>query len=188
LNWRFAIIGAVTATLLLLLLFPFSRDPVLDILFLVTPCVVLLTLVLLLLLIIRRARRRSAELLLATLVFLVTANLGLRFEGTLRPKMRWGFFSHKFKSQVLSQPNQPPGTFKHIEWDGWGGAPVGDWTAYVVFDPADSLNKLADHSGLGKVEGIPCDVLNIKKLEPHWYSVTLQMDEWWEQCTNANRQ
>jgi hypothetical protein len=31
-------------------------------------------------------------------------------------------------------------TESYIEWDGWGGVPVGDWTAYVVFDPNDSLS------------------------------------------------
>jgi hypothetical protein len=35
---------------------------------------------------------------------------------------------------------------------------------------------------------IPCDVLNIKILEPHWYSVTQQMDEWWEQYTKQGMQ
>jgi hypothetical protein len=179
-GWRFTFIGMVTATLLLLLLFLFSGDPTLYLLFFVAPCVALLTIVLLLLLIVRRTRRRSAELLLATVAFLGAGIIGLRFEGTLRPKVRWAFFSHKFKLQVLGQPNQPRDAFKHLEWDGWGGAPVGDWTAYVVFDPADSLNTAVS----GKVRGIPCDVQNIKKLEPQWYSVTLQVNQWWEQCTN----
>ena len=121
---------------------------------------------------------------MAIVVLMGTVLIGLRFEGTLRPKLRWALFSHKFKMQVLSQPNQPLDAFKHVEWDGWGGAPVGDWTAYVVFDPADSLNRMADLTAPGRVSGIPCDILEIKKLEPQWYSVTLQMDEWWEQCTN----
>jgi hypothetical protein len=184
LDWRFTVIGTGTATLLLLLLFLFSGDPTLYVLFLIAPCVALLTIVLLLLLIVRRTRRRSANLLLATVAFLGTGIIGLRFQDTLRPKVRWAFFSHEFKLQVLSQPNQPLDAFKHVEWDGWGGAPVGDWTAYVVFDPADSLNKVAGRAVSGRVSGIPCDVLNIKKLEPQWYSVTLQVNESWGQCIN----
>lgn len=182
-DWRFTVGGAVTATLLLFLLFLYSSDTALFVMFIVTPCVAILTIVLLLLLIFRRTRRLSVKLLLATVAFSATGIIGLRTEGTLRPKVRWAFFSHKFKLQVLSQPNHPPDAFKHVEWDGWGGAPVGDWTAYVVFDPTDSLNKVADHTVSGRVSGIPCDVLDIKKMEPQWYSVTLQMNEWWEQCT-----
>jgi len=186
LDWRFTVIGTVTATLLLLLLFLFSSDPALYVLFLVVPCIALLIIVLLLLLIFRRTRRLSAGLLLATATFLGTGIIGMRFERTLRPKVRWALFSHKFKLQVLSQSNQPPGKFKHVEWDGWGGAPVGDWTAYVVFDPADSLNRVAGHAVSGRVRGIPCDVLEIQRLETHWYSVTLKMDEWWEQCRDSS--
>jgi hypothetical protein len=50
--------------------------------------------------------------------------------------------------------------------------------------PTDSLTKVADRAVSERVSGIPCDVLNIKKLEPQWYSVTLQVNEWWGQCTN----
>jgi hypothetical protein len=93
-----------------------------------------------------------------------------------------GVLFTQFKSQVLSQSIQPAETFRHVEWDGWGGAPVGDWTAYVVFDPADSLQTVTSLSHPGVVQGIPCEVLRVQKLEPHWYSVTLEMNEWWDQC------
>jgi hypothetical protein len=39
------------------------------------------------------------------------------------------FFAASERESVGSKAN---GQFKHIEWDGWGGGPVGDWTAYVV--------------------------------------------------------
>jgi hypothetical protein len=63
-----------------------------------------------------------------------------------------------------------------------GGAPVGDWTVYLVFDPTDSLSAAASHRESGKLSGIPCDVDEVRRLESHWYSVTLSMNEWWEQC------
>lgn len=172
------------AILLLLSLFLFSKDPTLYELFLIVPCVAVLILILLLLLAVPRSRRTSTKLLLATAAFIATGIIGSRFETTLRPAIRWEFLSRKLKLQVLSQTAQSSGTFKHLEWDGWGGAPVGDWTAYVVFDPADSLKKVAGRLHPGVVRGIPCDVLRIQRLEPEWYSVTLEVNEWWDQCRN----
>jgi hypothetical protein len=187
LGWRIIIIGTLAAALLLFALFLFSGDPALYILFFVTPGVVLLAAVLLLLLIFRKTRTCSAELLLTTFVFVGVMIVGLRFEKTLRPAMRWAFFSQKFKREVLGQPGDGSGEFKHVEWDGWGGAPVGDWTSYVVFDPADSIAADTGHQHLGRITGIPCDVLRIQRLESHWYQVTLEVDEWWEQCGNQGK-
>ena len=184
-NWRFILIGAVAAILLLFLLFLFSSDPTFDELFLIAPCVALLILLLLLLLAIPRTRHGSAKLLLATGAFIVTGIIGSRFDATLRPTVRWAFFSPRFKTQVLRQTDQPSGSLKHVEWDDWGGAPVGDWTAYVVFDPADSLKGVTGRLHPGVVRGIPCDVLRIQRLEPRWYSVTLEVNEWWDQCRNG---
>lgn len=183
-GWRFPIFGAAIAALLLFSLFLFAGDPVLWVLFLIAPCVGLLALVLLVLLAFRRTRRRSGELLLATVLFLAIMIIGLRFQDVVRPDARWAFFSQKFKRQVLSQQGCPSGDFKHFEWDGSGGAPVGDWTSYVVFDPTDSLNAETHHWNPGEIKGIPCDVLRIQKLEKRWYSVTLQMNEWWDTCRN----
>lgn len=181
---RFVIIGAAAAILLLFSLTLFASDPTLYELILIAPCVVFLLFILLLLLAIPRTRRGSAKLLLATAAFIATAIIGSQFEATLRPALRWAFFSRKFKSQVLSQTAQPSGTFKHVEWDGWGGAPVGDWTAYVVFDPTDSLENVTGRLHPGVVQGIPCEVLRVQKLEPRWYSVTLEVSEWWDTCKN----
>lgn len=183
-SWRFILVGAVASILLLFSLFLFSKDPTLYELFLIVPCVAVLIFILLLLLAVPRTRRASTKLLLATAAFIATGIIGSRFEETLRPAIRWVFFSRKFKLHVLSQTAQPSGTFKHVEWDGWGGTPVGDWTAYVVFDPADSLRTVTGRPHPGEVRGIPCGVLRVQSLEPHWYSVTLEMNEWWDQCKN----
>ncbi len=182
LGWRIPAIGIVAAVLLLFSLFLFTSHPGVWVLFIVIPCLLLLALVLLVFLIFRRTRRRAAELLLATVVFVGVTMLGLLYQQTLRPAVRWAFLSQQFKTQVLNQSNDPSGDFKHIEWDGWGGGPVGDWTAYVVFDPTNSLQTEAGHEHPGKIQGIPCDVLSIQRLEPRWYSVTLEMNEWWDQC------
>lgn len=184
-NWRSILIGSAAAILLLLGLILFSPDPTWYELFLIAPCVAMLVFVLVLLLAIPRTRRISATLLLATAAFVATGIIGSRYEATLRPTVRWALFSHKFKAQVLRQADQPSGTFKHVEWDGSGGAPVGDWTTYLVFDPADSLKAVAGQLHPGVIRGIPCEVLRVQRLEPGWYSVTLEMNEWWDQCRNS---
>lgn len=100
---------------------------------------------------------------------------------TIRSNARWFAWAHRYKSEVLAQPSVG-GQLKHIEWDGWGGAPVGDWTVYLVFDPTDSLSRAAGHRSSGRFSGIPCDVDEVRRLERQWYAVTLTMNEWWEQC------
>lgn len=181
-NWRFILIGGVLAILLAFLLMLFSSDPTLYELFFIAPCVALLIFVFLLLLATPRTRRVSAKLLLATAAFIATFCIESRFEATLRPALRWAFFSQKFKAQVLVQTEQPSSILRHVEWDGWGGAPVGDWNAYVVFDPSDSLEGVTGRLHPQAVRGIPCDVLSVQRLEPRWYSVTLEVNEWWDNC------
>jgi hypothetical protein len=100
---------------------------------------------------------------------------------TFRSNTRWFTSSRRYKAEVLAQ-SSVSGQLKHIEWDGWGGAPVGDWTVYLVFDPTDSLSAAARSRASGKFSGIPCEVDEVRRLESHWYSVTLAMNGWWEQC------
>jgi len=97
----------------------------------------------------------------------------------VRATVKWLAFSRHYKSAVLSEP-ATNGELKHIEWDGWGGMPVGDWTAYVVFDPTDSLSAPSKSSTPAKYKGIPCDVILVRRLEKHWYSVVLEMNEFWD--------
>ncbi len=181
-RWRFSIVGTAAATLLLFLLYLFAGDPALWVLFLVIPSVAVLVLVVLVLFVFRRTRRLSFELLVGTVFFATAMTAGWHFEATLRPTLRWAFFSHRFKAEVLAQPSDPSGKFKHVEWDGWGGAPVGDWSAYVVFDPRDSLDADLGLHPPRMIRGIPCDVLRVQRLQRYWYSITLQMNQWWEGC------
>jgi hypothetical protein len=93
LNWRFILTGAAAAVLLLSSLIVITSDPSLYELFLIAPCVAFLLLILLVLLAIPRTRRGSEKLLLATAAFIATAIITSRFEATLRPALRWAFFS-----------------------------------------------------------------------------------------------
>ena len=70
---------------------------------------------------------------------------------------------------------------KHIEWDGWGWAGQ-DTTAYLVFDPADSLSSVAATHQSGKFAGIPCKVPNVSQLESQWYVVTFYTNQNWGRC------
>ena len=66
------------------------------------------------------------------------------------------------------------------EWDGWGGTPVGDWTAYVVYDPTNSLSAANNGDTSAKYREIPCNVVSVRRLEKDWYSVVLDMNEFWD--------
>jgi len=181
-NWWLPIFAFGGGCVLLLLLFVCNADTDLLYIFLIGPIVCLVLLVLMIASAIRKKLRRSLSMLLTlTLFFLVSAAL-LKNEAAIRPKLRWLLFSREFKTQVLAQPLPANGELKHVEWDGWGGAPVGDWTAYVVFDPTDSLSTEAKSNSSGKFRGIPCNVDVVRRLENHWYSVTLSMNEWWDRC------
>ncbi len=99
----------------------------------------------------------------------------------IRSHARWFITARRYKAGVLAQ-RCVNGQLQHIEWDGWGGAPIGDWTVYLVFDPTDSLSASTSRHESGKLSGIPCDVDEVRRLESHWYSVALSMNEWWDQC------
>lgn len=183
-GWRSTAIGTAAAILLLLSVCLLPDDLTPYYLFLVVPCLATSAAVLLPLLAFRRTRRFSAGLLLAAAVFLCVSAVGLRFQRTLRPELRWALFSHKFKKEVLSQPVERSDELRHVEWDAWGWGPVGDFTAYVVFDPDDSLQSKAH---LTNIRGIPGDVLDVDRLGPRWYSVTLLGDDPWRQSRKTVR-
>jgi hypothetical protein len=72
-------------------------------------------------------------------------------KGSAARRLVW---AHCQKAEVLAQPSVT-GELKHIEWDGWGCAGQ-DTTAYLVFDPTDSLSAAAREHRPGKFNGIPC--------------------------------
>jgi hypothetical protein len=181
-NWHLPMYAAVGAGSLLLFLFIYSQQGSLLYLLLIAPMVCLVCFVFLAAAVIRKRPRRSLSIFLTLVSFLAVSAALLKSEGTLRPWLRWLLWSGRFKAEVLAQTTPANGEFKHIEWDGWGGAPVGDWTAYVVFDPTDSLSAAANSRLHGKFSGIPCSVDQVRQLESRWYSVTLGMNEWWDRC------
>jgi hypothetical protein len=98
---------------------------------------------------------------------------------SIRNRIRWAVSSRTYKSAVLAEPNPAIGELKHIEWDGWGGFGAGDTTAYLVFDPTDSLAPAAKNYESGKFNGIPCAVPSVSRLERQWYVVVFYTDESW---------
>jgi len=187
-GWKLPLYAMVGATMVTLWLFVYSDQPGLTYVFLIIPIVCLCclcSLVFFVLAALRRRPSRSPWVLLALIAFLVVTGALLRAQDSVRPSLRWLLWSHRLKAEVLTQAPTANGELKHIEWDGFGGTPVGDWTVYVVFDPTDSLSAAAKSRWSGsysKYKGIPCEVQSVRRLESHWYSVTLGMNEWWDRC------
>jgi hypothetical protein len=105
-----------------------------------------------------------ASLLGILLVVSVMTFLGI--PSWFGPHVHWLFSSQQYKRAVLSSP-RVPNQLAHAEWDGdgWGGAPVGDWMGYVVYDPSDSLPQIGTREPSRKIKGVPCDVVAVRRLE-----------------------
>ena len=184
-NWKLPLYATVGATIVMLCSFVYSDQPALTYVFLIVPIrlpVLPMLSGLFVVAALRKRPSRSPWVLLALITFLVVAGTLLTAQGVLRPSLRWLLWSHRLKAEVLAQPTTANGELKHVEWDGFGGAPVGDWTIYVVFDPTDSLSVAAKDDRSGSYRGIPCEVESVRRLESHWYSVTLGMNEGWDRC------
>jgi hypothetical protein len=185
-NWQLPLFAILAAAVLLLLLFFWSPDADLLYILVIGPAVCLACLTLLVIAVFRRRQRQALSIFLTLVGVLFVSIALLKYEPAVRPWLRWLVLSNRLKSQVLAQSTPESGQLRHIEWDGWGGTPVGDWTAYVVFDPTDSLSNAATDQSGGRFAGIPCHVDAVRRLETHWYSVTLSMNEWWDQCGDPN--
>ena len=137
--------------------------------------------------VIHKGRRQRLSRLLALAAFLVSSAALLKNEGTLRPTIRWLLWSHQYKAELLTQPNQAKSELKHVEWDGWGFVPSGNNVVYLVFDPTDSLAYAAKTHAPGRFNGLPCEVPLVRRLERQWYSVRFYTDEEWGQCSYSDR-
>ena len=180
--WGAPLFSALAASVALLVLMLWSADGDLIFIFFAGPGFCVACLIFLVAHLIGRKHWQSLAIFLSLLAFLAASAGLLTSESTLRPHLRWLLWSHRFKVQVIAQTNPINGELRHTEWDGWGGAPVGDWTAYVVFDPADSLAGAVGSHESKRFRGIPCDVDRVRRLEKNWYSVELSMNEWWDKC------
>jgi hypothetical protein len=81
--------------------------------------------------------------------------------------VRWMVHSRKYKSEVLAQPISGKAELKHIEWDASGFAGIANNTVFLVFDPEDTLSTAAESGQPGKINGIACEVLSVRRLESH---------------------
>jgi hypothetical protein len=95
---------------------------------------------------------------------------------------RWLILSGRYTSRVLAQPALA-GELKHIEWYGWGWGGQ-DTRVYLVFDPTDSLSAAASSHRPGKFDGIPCEVVLVRRMERQWYTAQFYTDEYWSRRTD----
>ena len=151
--------------------------------FLATPLVAAIIGPILFVILFRTMRRQSVAALAMVVVFASVSWLLFRVSDDVRTTGRWLIESHKYKAEILAQPDSANGELKHAEWDGWGFAGAGDTIVYLVFDPNDSLAAAARSRSAGKYKGIPCEVPQVRRLENRWYTVLFYTDTDWKHCS-----
>ncbi len=95
---------------------------------------------------------------------------------------RWLLFGGEYKRAVLAQPQPLAGDLRHLEWDDWGLAGSGT-SAYLVFDPEDTLISRLRESKDGRINQYLCGASAINRLQAKWYSVVFYTNQFWEACT-----
>ncbi len=178
-NWWLPVSGACGAVILLLPTLIWGNDA--GAFFASVPLAVLIAVVLLAVAL-TRLRRQSLAVAAMIFVFMVFVFSLFRASDYLRTTTRWLTHSRSYKMQVLNQPRPSDGNLKHIEWDGWGFPGAGDTTVYLVNDPSDRLQEAITKRFPGKFSGIPCEVVRVRRLESHWYTVLFYTDTDWSHC------
>jgi hypothetical protein len=130
----------------------------------------------------RKARFRQCLSVISLFAFLVTSLGWFLYGDLVRPHLRWFLWSRDFKQEVMSQPVKNNGEFRHVEWDSWGWVFTGGWDEYIVLDSNDTLSKSVKSNSDFSNPGVPCLIEQARRLEDHWYSVTLQMNREWDRC------
>jgi hypothetical protein len=135
----------------------------------------------------RKGRHMSIRAVAVVAAFLAVTAVVVLNQSRFRPQLVWLVWSHRYKGDVLASSARPSGEFKHVEWDGdgWGSAATGDWMSYIVFDPSDSLSQATKRDVPAKYNGIPCTVIRVRRLEKQWYSVVLDMNQFWDEMHPA---
>ena len=130
----------------------------------------------------RRDRQRRIMPVAAVGAFLIVAAGVVFSQWQIRPHLLWLVWSNRYKSEVLANSAPSNGEFKHTEWDGdgWGSGATGDWMGYVVYDPSDSLSAANKNNVPTVHKGVPCKVILVRRLEKQWYSVVLDMNQFWD--------
>jgi hypothetical protein len=100
---------------------------------------------------------------------------------TVRTTFRWIVVSHSIKKKVLAEPLPSDGELRHVDWDGWGMFSL-NTSAFVVFDPTNSLSAAAKNHERGRFPGIPCEVARVRRLENQWYAVEFYTGGEWGPC------
>ena len=177
--WSLPLSTALGATILLLSLIVYSAYASMIYFFLIAPLTSLGILVLLVAFAVDRKRRMCLTLFFALIAFFLVSIPIVRKSDGVRSTLRWLLWSSSFKEEVLARPAPANGGLKHIEWEATGFAGVADNTLYLVFDPSDSLSAAARNHSPGTYKGIPCEVLQVRRLEDHWYAIRFYTDEIW---------
>jgi hypothetical protein len=178
-NWRLPLYAAVGALILFVPIMIYGIDLVeIAYIFIAGPVI---SLVLIVVSIFKKGRRLAVLSMLAA-YWIVSLGLFINSR-ELHWTVRWLVGSKQYKAELQKQPAAANGELRHIEWDGWGFG-GNDTTAYLVFDPTNSLSAAADSRGSsGKFGGIPCDkVASIRRLESQYYTVLFFTDYEWSRC------
>ena len=165
LGWRMPSYAASAAVLVFVpLLMSPNRDALY--LFVIVPCLFLTGICVL----IYAAIGKNVPIAVMVAIFWTVSALLFVYNIQIRTFTRWFLWSGRYKNKVLAQPASVNGELKHIEWDGWGWGGQ-DFSVFLVFDPADSLSGPAKHRQSGKLNGIPCEVSIVRRMDSHWYIV-----------------
>ena|SRR5690348_3467580 len=186
-DWQLPLYAAIGALVVFLpiVAFGFNLGQILYT-FVVLPIVGLLLLVIAIVIACSGKRLQGLALLSLLAVYCVVSWGLFKHSMKLHTEARWLLSSKEYKPEVLAQPVSEHGELKHIEWDswGWGGTVT---TAYLVFDPNDSLySAVTSHSPTVKIRGMLCGVSRVDRLQSHWYSVVFYTDTGWDDCAQMN--
>jgi hypothetical protein len=182
-NWRLLIYGASGAVLVFLPEMTFGSDIGSFMLSLVIAAFIGL---LLLIFAIRDFSRNALSVFLMFVVCCSVSVLLFKTSDTIHTTGRWFLHSRIYKGEVLAQPNDPQTNLKHVTWEQWGFAGVGDTDAYLVYDPDDHLSVSKSRQRHRERNELPCEVDRIHRLEKNWYIVRFYMDTDWDHCPPAN--
>ena len=179
LDWRMPIYAALAAVLVFLPLVIRSNTDVLYI-FVIVPGLVLIGSCVL----IYAAIRKKLPIAVMVATFCAVSALVFLCNLQMRTFTRWFLWSGQYKNKVLAETTPVNGDLKHIEWDGWGWGGQ-DFSVFLVFDPTDSLSGPAQNNHSGKLNGIPCEVSGVRRMESHWYIVFFDFyvdQSSWDSC------
>ena len=178
-GWRTLIYAVLAAVLIFLPLLMSSNTDVLY-LFVIVPGFILIGICGL----IYAAIRKKLPIALMVATFWAVSVLLFDYNFQIRTFTRWFLWSGRYKNKVLAQPASVNGELKHIEWDGWGWGGQ-DFSVFLVFDPADSLSPPAQSGQSRKLNGIPCEVSSVRRMDSHWYIVYFDQyvdQSSWDRC------